>query len=57
VAEKMDPPKRPSNVEAVGLAEFDQIVAMLVSQPFRQTKPISGVVGIPFTQLVAPGSR
>src|SRR5271165_5085906 len=27
VAEKMEPPKRPSNAEAVGLAEFDQILA------------------------------
>lgn len=40
VAEKMDPPKRPSNAEAVGLAEFDQILAALLSQAFRQTKPI-----------------
>jgi hypothetical protein len=36
----MDPPKRPSNAEAVGLAEFDQILAALLSQAFRQTKPI-----------------
>jgi hypothetical protein len=40
VAEKMDPPKRPSNAEAVALAEFDQILAALLSQGFRQTKPI-----------------
>src|ERR1035438_8204393 len=40
VAEKMEPPKRPSNAEAVGLAEFDQILAALISQAFRQTKPI-----------------
>ena len=40
MAEKMDPPKRPSNAEAVGLAEFDQILAALLSQAFRQTKPI-----------------
>lgn len=40
VAEKADPPKRPSNAEAVALAEFDQILAALLSQAFRQTKPI-----------------
>jgi hypothetical protein len=40
VAEKMDPPKRPSNAEAVGLAEFDQILAALLSLAFRQSKPI-----------------
>jgi hypothetical protein len=42
VAEKMEPPKRPSNAEAVGLAEFDQILAAMLSQAFRQTKPIKG---------------
>lgn len=40
VAEKMDPPKRPSNSEPVALAEFDQILAALLSQAFRQTRPI-----------------
>lgn len=40
VAEKMEPPKRPSNSEPVALAEFDQILAALLSQAFRQTKPI-----------------
>ena len=40
VAEKMEQPKRPSNSEPVALAEFDQILAALLSQAFRQTKPI-----------------
>lgn len=40
VAEKMEPLKRPSNSEPVALAEFDQILAALLSQAFRQTRPI-----------------
>jgi hypothetical protein len=36
LAEKQQPVKRPSNAEAVALAEFDQIIAELLSHAFRQ---------------------
>src|SRR6185295_3556333 len=37
LAEKQQPIKRPSNAESVALAEFDQIIAELLSQAFRHT--------------------
>jgi len=40
VAERMERPKRPSNSEPVALAEFDHILAAMLSQAFRLTKSI-----------------
>lgn len=39
-AERQDSIKRPSNTESVALAEFDQMIAGILSQAFRQAKPI-----------------
>jgi len=41
LAEKQQPVKRPSNAEAVALAEFDQIIAELLSHAFRQAGPLA----------------
>jgi len=39
-AERQDSIKRPSNTESVALAEFDQMIAGILSQAFRQAGPI-----------------
>jgi hypothetical protein len=41
-AEQHPPIKRPSNAEAVALAEFDYILAEILFQAFRDAGPISG---------------
>jgi hypothetical protein len=42
LAGKQQPIKRPSNAESVALAEFDQIIAELLSQAFRHAVPLTG---------------
>jgi hypothetical protein len=37
-AEVEEPVKRPSNTEAVALAEFDQMLAELLAQAFRDAR-------------------
>jgi hypothetical protein len=40
VAERFERPKRPSNAEAVALAEFDQLIAELLSLGFHEAGPL-----------------
>ena len=42
LAEKQQPVKRPSNAESVALAEFDQMIAELLSHAFRHAVPLAG---------------
>lgn len=39
-ADRHEPLKRPSNTEAVALAEFDQVIAEILSQAFREAGPL-----------------
>jgi hypothetical protein len=39
-ADRHEPLKRPSNTEAVALAEFDQMIAEILSQAFRDAGPL-----------------
>ena len=39
-AERHEPLKRPSNTEPIALAEFDQVIARILSHAFREAGPI-----------------
>lgn len=41
-AQNTHPLRRPSNTEAIALAEFDQLIAEILYHSFRAAKPLSG---------------